>query len=288
MRGRERKREKERDGEATGTHRRVASLRTGVYIRTSHARNHAQLPACSSEEEGPTQRFARRNEDGDRRLQERRGQANERRSEGVSERAWTWRGWTTATSEWLGTQRIGEGRRDWVMSEAPWFNRTRRCAADWPAPLRNAAAPLPSSLPPTVGQAGPLRVAFPTSLAPTIPLCSSPNPLRASRWYTLRLGRPPPPLPSPITARKRKCGHTGAGVRCTYVCINIYIYNIYMYIYVYLYTHTLAHSRLNASSRTRHERAVAREREKKPREISGKMTDANELGARLCKNFTFY
>lgn len=31
-----------------------------------------------------------------------------------------------------------EGRRDWVMSEAPWFNRTRRCAADWPAPLWNA------------------------------------------------------------------------------------------------------------------------------------------------------
>lgn len=25
-----------------------------------------------------------------------------------------------------------------VMSEAPWFNRTRRCAADWTAPLWNA------------------------------------------------------------------------------------------------------------------------------------------------------
>ena len=29
------------------------------------------------------------------------------------------------------------------MSEAPWFNRTRRCAADWPAPLWNAYS-LPS------------------------------------------------------------------------------------------------------------------------------------------------
>lgn len=30
------------------------------------------------------------------------------------------------------------------MSEAPWFNRTRRCAVDWPAPLWNAGPPLPS------------------------------------------------------------------------------------------------------------------------------------------------
>jgi len=45
------------------------------------------------------------------------------------------------------------------MSEAPWFNRTRRCAADWPAPLRNAAPP--TSPPPTVGRAGPHRVAPP-------------------------------------------------------------------------------------------------------------------------------
>lgn len=191
-------------------------------VRSSRTSRHAVALVLSQERKREKQRelvhrketeiLALWSRDGDRclwetrpseRMRKRKKEDEKEREKGRGSRAttwsWTWRGRTTSR-ERLRTQRIGEGRRDWVMSEAPWFNRTRRCAADWPAPLWNAGPPSSCQ---SVG------------LGPSVPLPTYTQPPKGPTATSRRS-----PLPSPITARKRKCGRT---FDFMFVCVYVYV-----------------------------------------------------------------